>query len=518
MKVDKLPFDQVQRFAPIFLDYLADDPALRDFYHHRPTIEGFGDLLKERKLDTATRKVLADVLTEQYQAVEPYERVQQNIDRLRQNNTFTITTGHQLNLFTGPLYFIFKIVTVINACRQLRQAHPDYQFVPVYWMATEDHDFEEINHFHLFGKKHTWESNQTGPVGRFKTAGMDVFLKSIAEPIDVFRKAYTENETLAGACRQYVNELFGEEGLIVIDADDHRLKSLFAPIMESDIRGQKAHQLVAATNQGLIDAGYKSQAFSREINFFYIQDGLRERIEQKGDLFAVKNTDLNWSEDELVQKISEHPECFSPNVIMRPLYQETILPNLGYVGGPAEMAYWLQLGEVFKHYETSFPILLPRNFGVVIDHVAARKIEKVGLDNPSLFKDAHELKERMLLQIGDDHLLDDDREALQGVFEKIREKAVKIDGSLDGYVGAQGTHVLKTLENVQRKLRRAKENKNDIAMNQIDDIKERLFPNGGLQERFENFLTFQIHNPNFTSDLLVDFDPFDLKFHLLWQE
>ena len=516
MKAEKLPFEKLNRFAPIFLDYVNDDQRLTSFYTSRPTVQGFGEILQTRTLSSDNRRVLADSLERQYDGLTPHEKVMENISSLRHDKTFTITTGHQLNLFTGPLYFIFKIVTVINACRILKEQYPQNHFVPVYWMATEDHDFEEINHFHLFGRKYVWESDQKGPVGRFDTASMEELLGSIVEPIDIFEKAYAAGPNLAQACRRYVNELFEEEGLVVIDGDDKDLKRLFAPIVEADILSQKSFELVNETNQGLVDVGYNSQAFTREINFFYIQDGLRERIEQKGDRFSVKRTDISWTEAELKEKIARDPECFSPNVIMRPVYQETILPNLGYVGGPAEMAYWLQLKGVFEHYETSYPILLPRNFGMVIDHVITRKINKVGLDNESLFRDAHDLKERLLLQIGEDHLIDSDREALGRVFADIRQKAVRIDGSLDGYIGAQETRVLKTLDNIQRKIKRAKEEKNDISMNQIDAIKEGLFPEGGLQERFDNFLNFQITHPTFIKDLLANFDPFDLRFYLLW--
>ncbi len=371
MKVEQLPFDKVQRFAPIFLDYISDKESLRPFYAERPSVEGIGKILEERRLSAQHREVLVDVLNEQYADLEAHEAVHQNIEKLKDQKTFTITTGHQLNLFTGPLYFIYKIVTVINACKQLKSQYPDYEFVPVYWMATEDHDFDEINHFNLFGKKYSWESDQTGPVGRFDTSSMEDLLKSIAEPIEIFESAYLEGATLADACCRYVNALFEEEGLVVLDADNKELKRLFAPIIEADILTQTANKLVHATNDKMIQAGYKSQAFSREINFFYLQDGLRERIVQKGDEFTVKDTDYAWDQAALREEIANHPENFSPNVIMRPLYQETILPNLGYVGGPAEVAYWLQLKDVFAHYETSFPVLMPRNFAMVIDHVAA---------------------------------------------------------------------------------------------------------------------------------------------------
>lgn len=518
MKAEKISFEKVKAFAPIFLDYVNNSEKLTRFYNESPTIEGFGELIKKRNLSAKNREILVKSLNEQYEGHETSEQLERNLSLLKDEKTFTITTGHQLNIFTGPLYFVYKIATVINACKQLSNAYPDYNFVPVYWMASEDHDFEEISYFHLFGKKYSWDTDQTGPVGRFDTASIQNLLNEIPEKLTTFEKAYTEHSKLAQACRSYVNELFGKEGLVAIDGDSSELKALFSPMMEEEIISQKAKDLVEATNTQLVEAGYNSQAFSREINFFYLDGTNRGRIIEKDGAFTVKGSSVTFDGEAIKKEIREHPERFSPNVIMRPVYQEVILPNIGYVGGPAEVAYWLQLKEVFTHHATSFPILLPRNFGMVITRGIGRKINKLSLSNDELFLDKHELKERLLASLGDVHLLNSEKTSLESLYQLIREKATKIDQSLDGYVGSECTKAIKNIENIERKLKKAVENKNDIAMGQIDAVKDQLFPGNGLQERRDSFLNFYLNNPNFIDELLENFDPFDLSFHLLWEE
>lgn len=518
MRVEKLPFEKVQAFSKLFVDYCNNDPALASFYGDKPTIAGFGDLIKRRQFSQKSREILVSTLKSQYEPLEHHEAVDHNIDLLGNDKTFTVTTGHQLNLYTGPLYFIYKIATVVNACIQLKQAFPDHDFVPVYWMASEDHDFEEINHFSLHGQRYTWESDQTGPVGRFETSPMGDFLDGIPEKVALFEKAYKEHSTLAEACRCYVHELFGDQGVVVVDADHADLKAQFAPVIKEEVTNQSAQPIVEATNQKLIDAGYNSQAFSREINFFYLDGTSRERIIETDGVYKVRNTRITFNKDEILKEIDEHPERFSPNVIMRPVYQEVILPNIGYTGGPAEVAYWLQLKGVFELHQVSFPILLPRNFGMVISRNVGRKINKLELGTEDLFKDLQSLKSWQLSKYGENHVLEADMQSITRVFEGLKSKAMNIDKSLEGYIGAEETKAIKNLENIQRKLKKALESKNEVAMRQIDSIKESLFPGNGLQERTLNFLTFYLEDPSFVRDLLANFDAFDMRFHVLWQE
>ena len=264
---------------------------------------------------------MVKVLKEQYGGLDISQSVSNSINSLSNSKTFTVTTGHQLNIFTGPLYFIYKIVTVINACKTLKQAYPDYNFVPVYWMACEDHDFEEINHFFFEGNKLEWETDQKGAVGRFDPSKLKNIAERLPSGAEFFKDAYSQG-TLGDAARTYVNHLFGEEGLVVVDGDNPELKALFSHVIEDDLFIHSAADKVSNTSSALESLGYKTQVYAREVNFFYLEDGVRERIEKTEDGFVVLDTDIRLSNDEMRKLIQEHPERFSPNVILRPLYQE----------------------------------------------------------------------------------------------------------------------------------------------------------------------------------------------------
>jgi bacillithiol biosynthesis cysteine-adding enzyme BshC len=517
MKIEKIDFSRIGGFSPIFLDYLAEKKELTKFYNAYPKVENFGKLIKERSFSSEKRLALQEVLTQQYGALEKSHQVEGNLLSLTDEKTFTVTTGHQLNIFTGPLYFIFKIVTTINLAKALKKAYPDYHFVPVYWMASEDHDFEEINHFYLFGKKYTWETQQTGAVGRFATQSLNMVIDQLEHKVELFEKAYLDSSSLSDAVRLYCNELFGDEGLIVVDADNHKLKGLFADVIKKDLTTQAASQKVAETNAQLDKLGYKTQAFTRDINFFFL-NGSRDRILFEDGKYKVKGSELSYTEEEITSLVDFEPERFSPNVIMRPLYQEVILPNLAYVGGPAEVAYWLQLKGVFDHYQTPFPALMPRNFGMVLTPTVVRKAEKLKLSPLDVFKDAHDLKAHYLeVHTESEYRLDEHKKEFDALYRKIQKKATEIDVTLHDFIAAEETRAIRHLDHIEKKLRKASEKQHDIAMGQIDYIKEHLFPGGGLQERRENFLTFQLNNPEFVHQVKDAFDPFDFRFYQFWE-
>lgn len=519
MRLEKISLDETGCFSSLFLDYLAQTETLRPFYSEFPAVESIKPLIGQRAFPESRRTVLKKVLTAQYGALETSEAVRFNIDSLQSGKTFTITTGHQLNIFTGPLYFIYKIVTVVNACKALKAAYPEYHFVPVYWMASEDHDVAEISSFNLFGKKYVWETDQQGPVGRFNPHALHDLVHQLPEAVELFERAYLDFDTLADAVRFYVNALFGDEGVVIIDADNPELKAHFAPVIEQELFENTSNALVEKANEQLNALGYKSQAFSREINFFYMETGLRGRLVKEESGFKVLNTDKAFSPEEVKVLLREHPERFSPNVIMRPLYQETILPNLAYCGGPAEVAYWLQLKGVFDHYRVPFPALMPRNFSMIINKPNVRKLEKLQLSLADLFKATHQLKEEYLGQHGENGFgLEEERKEFARLFEKIKDKAANVDKSLVGFVGAEGAKGFRILEEISKRIKKAEEKTNETALSQIDGLKEKLFPGNSLQERHDNFLTFYLNHPDFIRELLDKFDAFDFRFHILLDE
>jgi len=518
MQLDKVSLADAHAFSPFFLDYISSKDTLQPFYNRFPRIENFRDQIREKQdsFSNANRAILVETLTAQYEGFKVSPLLEKQITALGDAKTFTVTTGHQLNIFTGPLYFIFKIVTVINACRKLKEQYPEYNFVPVYWMASEDHDYDEIKYFILSGKKYVWETHQTGAVGRFSTKGLDKLADEIPGDNSFFKEAYSKRNTLAAATRHYVNELFGAKGLVVIDADDRRFKKLLEPVIREDVLQQVSKPLVDQSNAGLHALGYKTQIYCRDINFFYLHESIRGRLEATGDRFNVVDTDLSFSRAEIERFIAEEPERFSPNVILRPLYQEMILPNIAYVGGPAEVIYWLQLQEVFKHFHVPFPLLMPRNFGMIIHHEVARKWSKTGLTLKDLFEAKDDLFNRWVLShSAHDLSVAEQRAAVKDLFHSLQKRAEGIDPTLGAFVDASAKRALTSLEKVEHKMLRAEKRHQTDKLRQIGEVKDTLFPGNGLQERSDNFLNFYQRDPAFIDHLEANFDPFDYQFNIL---
>jgi bacillithiol biosynthesis cysteine-adding enzyme BshC len=518
MQVHRVALAETNAFSNFFTDYVERKEQLKPFYGLFPEPGNFKQQLDEKSASFSQnhRDVLKQSLLKQYGNLKIQDAVASNIASLTDPKTFTITTGHQLNIFTGPLFFVYKVVAVINACKQLGKVYPNYRFVPVFWMASEDHDYEEIKSFSLYGKKHTWETQQSGAVGRFDPKSISKLFDQIPGDISIFREAYSKNSTLAGSGRHYVNELFGNEGLVVIDGDDAALKSLFKPVIREDVLQQVPKKLVEDKNKKLTDLGYHTQVFARDINFFYIDKGVRARIEKADNEFVVVDTKIKFSQKEMEGLIESSPEKFSPNVILRPVYQEVILPNLAYVGGPAEMIYWLQLKGIFDCFNLPFPVLLPRCFALYVEKQHLMKWQKTQLETGDLFKEKNYLFNHWVLKNTHHNLtLGNELKSLQGMMDDIRKRALNIDSTLGPLVGAEATKISKGIEKIERKMLKAEKRFHHEKLKQIETVKDALFPKGKLQERTENFLSFYQKDPAFISKMIEALDPFDFSFNVI---
>lgn len=500
MPTDCIPFRETHYFSDFICDYLDENPELKGFYHRFPKLENFKAQLEEKQgtITPQSRNVLVESLEQQYKNVRASEATIENISLLNSETTFTITTGHQLNLFTGPLYFLYKIISTINLSKELKAAYPKYNFVPVYWMASEDHDFEEINYFNFKGKKIQWNSEQTGAVGHFNTEGLEAVYNVIASEFGPgkhaeqlktwFKEAYLNHDNLADATRYLANALFSDQGLVIIDADDKALKRLFIPQMKKELLDQTAFKEVAETNKKLEDLNLTIQVNPREINLFYIKDGLRERIVEQDGEFSVLESDFKWTQPELLQHLEAYPERFSPNVIMRPLYQEVILPNLCYIGGGGEMIYWLQLKANFEAQNVTFPILLLRNSALIKSEKQAEKLERLQISNRDLFLDRHSFINKKVRKISNiDIDFSEQVKHLEEQFKALYDLAKQTDQSFVGAVKSQEVKQIKGLQHLEKRLLKAQKRKLADQIERCTALQEALFPGQSLQERNTNF-------------------------------
>lgn len=500
MPTDCISFKDTNYFSSLMCDYLDENQQIKPFYNRFPKLENFKAQLEEKKgtFNHASRKTLVESLKKQYNSIDASALTKQHIESLSETNTFTITTGHQLNLFTGPLYFLYKIISTINLCKALKKEYTDSDFVPVYWMATEDHDFDEINYFNFKGKKVQWSRAASGAVGHLNNEGLGKVLKVFKTDLgfgenanfikELFKSAYIEHNNLAEATRFLANKLFGAYGLVIIDADDHDLKSQFAPYIKKELLEQASFSKVEETNHKINDLGYKVQVNPREINLFYLKDGLRERIVEQNGRYLINDTNISFTKSEILSELDAHAERFSPNVIMRPLYQEVILPNLCYIGGGGELAYWLQLKSYFKSVEVSFPMLLLRNSVLIKTAKQSEKLDKLGVSVNELFQKQDDLIKQQVQRLSKIEIdFSPQKEHLQNQFKALYQLAEETDKSFLGAVAAQEKKQLKGLTSLENRLLKAQKRKLNDQISRITDIQDQLFPGQSLQERNLNF-------------------------------
>ena len=520
MRVERIPYQQTNFFSKFILDYLSGDESLTHFYHRAPKLSSFKAQILEKQKQPVNRKVLVEELSQQYSLINTTDSVTRNIQSLLQENTFTVATGHQLCLFTGPLYFIYKIITTINLSEQLKSEYPEYNFVPIYWMASEDHDFDEVNHVHLFGKTQQWNQDQKGAVGAISTESMQSLFDQL-KPIlgdslnakDLYRllsDSYLENKDLASATRHLVNSLFSKYGLVVLDADSPNLKKEAIPLIKRDVLEQSNYPLIQNTNQGLGEV----QAYVRPINFFYLQKGSRNRIEQQGTDFIVCNSDLKFSKEAMLSEIENHPERFSPNVLLRPLFKELILPNLAMIGGGAEVNYWMQLKSTFSFNKIVYPILMLRNSVLIANDTISKKVNALGFDISDFFYDDVELHKRYVSRTSDvDININSELVKLDDLFSSLLSKT--IDDGVKSSILAEKQKQVNALKKIEHKLLKLEKQKHQNALSQISVIKTKLFPKNELQERHDNFIPFYLkYGVEFFDLLKKELNPLGQKFTL----
>jgi bacillithiol biosynthesis cysteine-adding enzyme BshC len=527
MPTDCISYQKSGYFTDLIIDYLNQKPNLQSLYNRFPKLENFESQVEEKQanFNNSHRKILVTVLKQQYETVAVSKLTEQNIELLSNSDSFTVTTGHQLNLFTGPLYFLYKIISTINLTKELKSKYPNSNFVPIYWMATEDHDFEEINYFTFKGKKFRWNKESTGPVGRLSTEGLDevfdVFAKEIGSSTNanaikkLFRESYLNHSTLADATRFLANALFGEWGLVILDGDHHKLKKMFIPYIKEELIHQKSNTAVLETISKLKD--YPIQVNPRPINLFYINDTLRERIVFENGVYKINNTQIQFSETEILAELENNPENFSPNVILRTLYQEVILPNLCYIGGGGEIGYWLELKKLFEASKVTFPILLLRNSAIVVTEKQAKKADKLSLSWQDLFSKQVDLLNEKTKQISAfpiDFSLQ--KELLKKQFSYFENIANQTDKSFIGAVKAQEVKQIKGIENLEKRLLKAQKRKYTETLERITDLQNELFPNRSLQERQNNFSEFYLENGgSLIEKLLSELKPLENKFNVI---
>jgi len=494
-----LSYRSTGAFSSLVNDYLDGHASLRPFYNHTPDLKGIEAAIRERDSRPVNRALLQEELTRQYKDLDITDKVKRNLSLIGLENCYTICTAHQPNIFTGHLYFIYKILHAIRLSEELSVQMPDKYFVPVYYMGSEDADLEELGEVFIHGKKYQWETTQKGAVGRMKVdkallkliAGIKAQL--LVEPngaaiMKMVEDAYKEGCSIEQATLHFVNSLFGMYGLIVFLPDNPAYKKAFTNIVQKELDEQFSHKAVDQT-LAAFPSDYKIQAAGRNINLFYLKDDIRERIEKTDSGFSIANTNINFSREAMKAELESFPERFSPNVILRPVFQEMILPDVAFIGGGGELAYWLELKQVFESAGAFFPVVVLRNSFALVDAKTAALLHKIDMRAEDFFASMKLIDETIVKKsTGLSLELNAESEKLEVIYKQLADKASSVDSTLSKHVAALQTKALERIVGLEKKMLRAEKKKFDASLRQAAKVKATFYPSGILQERIENLL------------------------------
>ncbi|MCW5898291.1 MAG: bacillithiol biosynthesis cysteine-adding enzyme BshC [Flavobacteriales bacterium] len=522
MQAHRIPYRDTHRFGRIVLDLLADAEEIGEFRAYPHTLEGLTASANARSFDPAQRQVLCEVLRRQHADPDPHPAVRSNLEALADPRALTVATGHQLCLFGGPLYVAFKIINTVRLARDLSAAL-DRPVVPVFWMASEDHDRAEIDHVTIGGRHVQWPGEAGGAVGVMKLTGVAAVVEeaiaalgssSHAGPIvEMLRAAYRPERTLAQATRHFLHAVFGRFGVVIVDGDDPALKQLFAPLMREELLNQVAFRAVTYANDKLGER-YGAQAHVREINLFHLRPGHRSRIELRDDRYQVLDGGPALTLDELLAALENDPQVFSPNVLMRPIYQEHILPNVATIGGGGELAYWLQLRWLFQALRVPMPAVLLRSSAAFVAAKQLRQWHDMELTIGDLFRPEAEVHRQVVERGASDVIgVEQERATLRAMYDGLAARATTVDPTLRGLVEGRAAEAVKGLDRIAEGMLRAVKRRESTTIERITRTHAQLFPGGEPQERVESFIKLIADQGDEVLDLLLDrLDPLDPRF------
>jgi bacillithiol synthase len=494
------PFSSYKAFGSVAGKFLHEPSRYADLIAFLPDWEGLLEAVKSREKRTNHNELLHLVLTEQLQSYfTDYPLVKENVDAFKLPSTLCITTGHQLVLAGGPAYLYYKIATVIALAKQVTTL-TGTKVVPVFWMASEDHDIDELRDGNIKNKAYRWEGNWDGYSGVLPTDLLqDWKTKTIQElsqagaPLTITNRienAYRPGISLAQATTNFIMDVFGKSGLLILNPDEHRLKSLFSRVLEEELINQTSSKSIQATIDKWPEIWgmpkLEPQVKPREINLFYLHQNKRSRI--------IKDNQENYSAGEnnlgnrgdLLNILSTAPEKFSPNVILRPLYQETILPNIAYIGGPGEMHYWLELKPVFDAFDVFYPVLLPRMSYFALAEKQMQKWNSLGLVEEDFAEKIEVIQKKQVDRLGENSIhWDAIKIELISKYEHLKSEVGNIDATLQAVVSAEMSKSILGLENIRAKINKSLKLKNETVLRQSEKILSELFPEGIPQERIE---------------------------------
>lgn len=511
---DALRFTEIPRTTRLFTDFLYDYQKVSRFYpDYGRSVEPLAEHARRIGQQQFDRKRVPDALERINRRAGSPELTFKHIDMLRRPGSVAIVTGQQAGLFTGPLYTIHKALTVIKLAQCLRDQ--GVEAAPVFWIASEDHDYEEVNHCRVIDRegrikdiKYEASGHKTDePVGRVELcegikATVDELIASLAASEFMpalerdLRESYAEGVGFADAFARLMARLFREYGVVLLDPLDDELKQVAAPLYVDalDKSSEIARALVARSRE-LEEAGYHAQIHVSDdmVPLFIMDDGRRAAITQHGDRFTVKGSSRSFSKDELVELAVRCPSCFSPNVTLRPVVQDYLLPTAAYIGGPAEIAYFAQLRAVYETLGRQEPCVLPRASFTIVEGRHQKTMNKYGLELKDFFDGLHPAVTKVVEQSLDRNIADaftETERTLNEHLDKLKDALKRADATLSDPLDTARAKMMYQLEHLRTRFIHASAHREQTVYRQIERAFTTLCPDKNLQERELNVYYF----------------------------
>ena len=503
-------------FTSLFVDYVTEFGNVQQFYGGNFRDDAhWKSLLKkvaERPID---RSSLAHILGEQNRNFHCGVRTLANIDALLNDNTVAIVTGQQVGLFTGPLYTIFKTLTTLKLVETLAVRYPDYNFVPVFWLEGEDHDYEEVNSIKILSAtndvqefrhelKKSADDQNLGAVGKIE---FDETIESIfanldqsliqtefkSKVLELFRTAYQKGMTFNRSFAHMMNVLLENSGLVFLDPNDKEVKKLLAPLFQRELAETPKFCQLVVDQSAELEKQYHAQVKPKSVNLFFFHKGGRYLLEPRPDGYSLKGTRQHLSREFVIDAAKNTPELFSSNVVLRPICQDWLLPTLAYVAGPSEVAYFGQLRTLYEAVNIPMPIIYPRASATVIEEKADKVLDRFSVSVVDIFRDVEFVKEKVATEVSEVNLEEvfggtsfSIQEALEGISPVLQ----KIDPTLIGALENVSKKTAANIEGLKERAVAAQKRQHEVSLRQIDKVTNLVFPQSNFQERELNVLYF----------------------------
>lgn len=503
MKAHCLPFAQIPHTTRLFTDFLSYSPSIRPFYPRSPQ---FAEWMKgeasKASYDENRRATVSEILARQNKSLGASDKTLAHLERLH-NGAAAVVTGQQVGLFGGPMFAIYKALTAVKLAAEATAAGIDA--VPIFWLATYDHDLAEVNHVSIPSSEGVLQTLTTpshavagAPVSAVRLGDEIVpvveqaaALLGDTEASRLLRETYRPGETLGTAFARLYARVFGEWGVIVLDASDAALARVAEPIYRAAVeRAEDLSSSLLKRGEALEKAGYHQQVKVTEssVLLFTIRNGARVAIHRQDDSFVIDGQELGekLSRAELMEQIAAHPQQFSPNVLLRPVVQDFLLPTLAYTGGAAETAYFGQAGVVYENLLGRVTPILPRFSGTIVEPKVQRMLEKHGLSITDVLAGPEELRREIATRSLPPDLkaaFESAQRSFDDIFARLKQSLEKLDRTLVDAAQTSHSKMQHQLEKLEAQAARAEAQKGELASRHADYLSQSLYPDKGLQER-----------------------------------